>query len=54
MGFQRNYDIHFLNMKPESLKTLNDLPVVTQLLSSLLSQILDYCYYNYTPWPLQI
>lgn len=46
-------------MKLESLKTLNDLSEVTQLISgragasSKLSQILDYSYYNCTPWPLQ-
>lgn len=42
-------------MKPESLKTLNDLTEVTQLISSRagtdseLSQILGYCYHKCTP-----
>lgn len=35
MRFQENYDIHFFKyVKLESLNTLNDLPEVTQLISS--------------------
>lgn len=46
-------------MKLESLKTLNDLTEVTQLISSRigtdseLSQILGYSCHKCTPWPLQ-
>ena len=44
--------------KDLELKEMN-LPEVTQLMrgragtGSELSQILDYCYYNHTPWSLQ-
>ena len=49
----------FKCLKLESPKTLNDLPEVKQLrrrragTGSELPQILDYCYYNHTPWSLQ-